>query len=1261
MFGSKKNLSFYQSNNHLGANLITPTARKKIGSIISNKTVKDLLMKHQMGGGGIGTPGLKFMNQQRKLSNIQDSYMNQNSIAGMSQSDFDYTQGMMTVRHKNNVVNHQDFGSSYAYSQEPGGMYDSPALHEMNQFDNSRHENNMMNRATALNNNREQITRNVSELKKIKKKKKNQKRQDSFRSRKSSTTVLHRNRKSKGGLSRITNILRNVTFKKDFETTSNGSDTDQEEEDPMQILIAILVPFNMSFGLQDFPISALILLEIIMIFDIFVIMNCGYYTKGMLIMQRNLIIKRYLRSWFILDFLAAIPAYSIYRQILKENILMSSDQLLTGNHLQEIQKNKVEFSYYRSQVLSFLFLQFMKVLKIIKFTDLQSRVYDFIMTEVGEIFFKAFKLSFLIFMVAHWLGCFFWLIGGTQDHISAETWIRPYLDLSLDEQYVNSIYWAITTMVTVGYGDIHPTNTYERLATIVNMLVASGMYAYIINEVATMVRLYNTLATKYEESMKYVNKFMKQKGIPEDLRTKIVRYLEYNWEQKKKIKIEEREVYGLLNENLRDKITLYLNGKILRNIQIFESFSIEFISRLTFVFKKQSFAVDEIIFNEDTIGQDMFFISSGKVYIIHKKTMSFVKELYKDDHFGEIGFFSDLPRQATIKARDYTDTMILSKENFLKVAGDDFLALKLKGNLIPLIVKSEIQKFREEQNQNIFQMLTKSKNQKKPKNNANRFFQKRVQGNGTSPKGDKFENSQRGLLKDIKDQNKNQEFEHLTEDKGDNFHQQSNSFDFNNEDKLREHIQMQLLRKNQEYNKVPHNSIKESLDSEYQISSDSQSRNIKKTTNSLDFNYEIQANLLDRQRVNAIRIEQLSQANSFQFISQGTFINNNSGDELNQYTAKNQPFKRRTHKISFNNDISQNQIIEENSSSSSSIGAQKRIIAKSKKVLKTVTQKFSSLRNDRVPIDDLLRMSGEVIPQQQKNRDLDSPFKKIISPKKPSKIEKLVESSLETENMDGIENFEMEIDKLLLNDLKNEEQIMNEINMLTTPKKTPQKKNEDQVSGLQNSNQREIISPLLRNNLTNNRPQTEDRINEQVLQQNEPKIAKNYTRLLREKTRTTEVNLQQMQTKSKNIHRNIKKRPKASRIQQKDLFSNKFFVEDFLEDINSATILESENLNQIETPKSGLKYAKYNSTNMYQQPLAFKRTLSNKGNIGVNPFNFINQSRTSHNQNLKVNISRFGLGDSSPLNSSIENLNQIDDQNETDSQDELMKSIEKAY
>lgn len=55
--------------------------------------------------------------------------------------------------------------------------------------------------------------------------------------------------------------------------------------------------------------------------------------------------------------------------------------------------------------------------------------------------------------------------------------------------------------------------------------------------------------------------------------------------------------------------------------------------------------------------------------------MTFINELRKDDYFGEVSFFSDLPRQATIKSRDYTDVLTISKQDFLAIAGSDYPAL----------------------------------------------------------------------------------------------------------------------------------------------------------------------------------------------------------------------------------------------------------------------------------------------------------------------------------------------------------------------------------------------------------------------------------------------------------------------------------------------------------------------------------------------------------------------------------------------------------
>lgn len=65
---------------------------------------------------------------------------------------------------------------------------------------------------------------------------------------------------------------------------------------------------------------------------------------------------------------------------------------------------------------------------------------------------------------------------------------------------------------------------------------------------------------------------------------------------------------------------------------------------MSFILKKKIFALDENIVNEGEHGDEMYFIMGGKVAIIHKRTVSHIKDLVKDNYFGEIGFFSELPR-----------------------------------------------------------------------------------------------------------------------------------------------------------------------------------------------------------------------------------------------------------------------------------------------------------------------------------------------------------------------------------------------------------------------------------------------------------------------------------------------------------------------------------------------------------------------------------------------------------------------------------------
>lgn len=72
---------------------------------------------------------------------------------------------------------------------------------------------------------------------------------------------------------------------------------------------------------------------------------------------------------------------------------------------------------------------------------------------------KLFKLVFSILLAAHFFGCLFLGLNiiVERNNLDSNTWIKKYDDskkLTWFESYSYALYWAVTTMTSVGYGDM---------------------------------------------------------------------------------------------------------------------------------------------------------------------------------------------------------------------------------------------------------------------------------------------------------------------------------------------------------------------------------------------------------------------------------------------------------------------------------------------------------------------------------------------------------------------------------------------------------------------------------------------------------------------------------------------------------------------------------------------------------------------------------------------------------------------------------------
>ena len=72
--------------------------------------------------------------------------------------------------------------------------------------------------------------------------------------------------------------------------------------------------------------------------------------------------------------------------------------------------------------------------------------------------FLILKLITVIAFIAHWTACWFYYVSFEESFNSYDAMILSTgtIDKTVSEQYMTSLYWALTTMTTVGYGDISP-------------------------------------------------------------------------------------------------------------------------------------------------------------------------------------------------------------------------------------------------------------------------------------------------------------------------------------------------------------------------------------------------------------------------------------------------------------------------------------------------------------------------------------------------------------------------------------------------------------------------------------------------------------------------------------------------------------------------------------------------------------------------------------------------------------------------------------
>lgn len=103
------------------------------------------------------------------------------------------------------------------------------------------------------------------------------------------------------------------------------------------------------------------------------------------------------------------------------------------------------------------------------------------------------NFTLLLCIIIHNISCV-WFYSAKSNNFSYDTWVvqSNLLDSSTGTQYLASVYWTFMTLSTVGYGDINPNTSAERLISMFVMVFGVTFFSLAVGSLSSVISTINT-------------------------------------------------------------------------------------------------------------------------------------------------------------------------------------------------------------------------------------------------------------------------------------------------------------------------------------------------------------------------------------------------------------------------------------------------------------------------------------------------------------------------------------------------------------------------------------------------------------------------------------------------------------------------------------------------------------------------------------------------------------------------------------------------